>query len=244
MNKAKFVVLLLASFCSHAIAGPADYVYTPIVEYRESELDFKFGTAEEQDGTRENVASLGYGYGATEYWFTEVYFKRETAGNETLNLAEWENKFQLTETGKYPLDLGLIVELEVPLNISGPTEFKFGPLFQTDFNKVQVNVNLLFERLFGYEEADDPHITEMAYQWQLKYRWQQAFEYGLQGFGEMGEWDNWEAADEQSHKLGPAIFGKFAVGGKHAFKYNAAMLFGISDVAPDLTFRMQAEYEF
>ena len=70
------------------------------------------------------------------------------------------------------------------------------------------------------------------------------FEYGLQGFGGTGPWNDWDASDDQSHKVGPAIFGRFAAGGHQAIKYNAAWLFGVSDAAPDNTFRMQVEYEF
>ena len=101
-----------------AFAGPADYVYTPTVEYGEREIDFKHGNAKQQDGTRKQVSSLGFGYGATEYWFTEIYLKHESEGTHNLNIAEWENKFQLTETGKYPVDVGLIAEFEAPLNNS------------------------------------------------------------------------------------------------------------------------------
>jgi len=227
--------------CCLAHAGPADYVYTPAVEYGERGIDFKFGTA--KDGTREQVASLGLGYGATEYWFTEVYLKHEREDSDRLTLAEWGNKFQLTETGKYPLDLGLIMEIEAPLNKNDPYELKLGPLLQTDFDKLQLNANLLFEHKFGGGD-DESHITEIGYQWQVKYRWAQAFEFGLQGFGEMGEWDHWENSDEQSHKMGPAVFGKVGLGDKRAIKYNAALLFGVSDAGPDHTFRMQAEYEF
>ena len=82
------------------IASPADYVYTPTVEYGEKEVDFKAGAARLKDRTLTQAASLGFGYGATETWFTEFYLKQETTGNQVANLAEWENKFQLTETGK------------------------------------------------------------------------------------------------------------------------------------------------
>jgi hypothetical protein len=233
-----------------AIAGPADYVYTPTVEQGEKEIDFKFGTAKQQDGTRDQTVSLGLGYGATEYWFTELYLKREREGSERLTLAEWENKFQLTETGKYPVDTGLIVEVEAPLsNGHEPYELRLGPLLQTEFGKLQLNGNLLFERKFGHEDTDDDgnalhHHTEIGYQWQIKYRWQPALEFGAQGFGEMGKWDNWDKANEQNHRFGPAVFGKLALGSRQAVRYNAAWLFGISDAAPDNTFRMQVEYEF
>lgn len=229
-----------------ALAGPADYIYTPTVEYGEKEIDFKYGAAKQKDGTRTEVTSLGVGYGAKEYWFTEIYVKREHEGSNGVNIAEWENKFQLTETGKYPVDVGLITEIEVPINNSNePNEFKFGPLLQTEFGKLQLNGNLLFERKFGHHnDGDDPYITEIGYQWQVKYRWQPAFEYGLQGIGEMGKWDNWDTQDRQFHRVGPAIFGKIATAPHQAIRYNAALLFGTSSAAPDNTFRMQIEYEF
>jgi hypothetical protein len=229
-----------------AFAGPADYVYTPTVNFGEKEIDFKHGSATEHDGSLTQATSLGFGYGATESWFTEIYLKRESKGSDNLTIAEWENKFQLTETGRYPLDAGLITEFEAPVNDSNkPYEFKFGPLFQTEFGKLQLNGNLLFERKFGHHnDGDSPYITQIGYQWQVKYRWRPTLEFGAQGFGEMGNWNYWETIDNQNHRIGPAVFGKFALGNKHAIKYNAAWLFGASDAAPDQTFRMQAEYEF
>lgn len=227
------------------MAGAADYVYTPTVESGEKEIDFKFGTAKQPDGTRSTATSLGFGYGATDYWFTELYLKRELEGGEGLSLAEWENKFQLTETGKYAVDIGLITEIEAPLNSSNePWEFKIGPLFQTEFGKLQLNGNVLFERKFGSKDADDSHVTEMGYQWQAKYRLQPEFEFGLQGLGEMGEWNNWNSANSQIHRIGPAVFGKVKLGQRQALKYNTALLFGTSEAAPNHTFRMQVEYEF
>ncbi|MGC2048554.1 MAG: hypothetical protein WA635_08080 [Gallionella sp.] len=241
-----FIFLATTLNTSIAFAGPADYVYTPTVEYGEREIDFKHGSARQQDGTLAQVTSLGFGYGATESWFTEVYLKRESEGSEGLTIAEWENKFQLTETGRYAVDAGLITEFEAPVNNSSePYEFKFGPLLQTEFGKLQLNGNLLFERKFDHHnDGDDPYITEIGYQWQVKYRWQPALEFGAQGFGEMGEWDDWDKQDNQIHRVGPAVFGKFGLGDHHVIKYNAAWLVGSSDAAPDHTFRMQVEYEF
>lgn len=243
---APWMVFALSGLLSaSAMAGPADYVYTPTVEYGEREIDFKYGTESPPAAERATVSSVGVGYGATEYWFTELYLKRETEGVNGITLAEWENKFQLLETGKYPLDLGFIVELETPVSGSGPNEIKVGPLLQTELGKLQLNANLLFERAFG--QADDsgtPFATNFLYQWQVKYRLQPSFEFGLQGFGEMGEWNNWVGEEEQIHKAGPAVFGKLPLGNRETIKYNAAWLLGASTAAPDHTFRVQIEYEF
>lgn len=226
-----------------AKAGPADYIYTPTVEYGEKEIDFKAGSARRHGDPNESASSIGFGYGAREWWFTELYlkFKRENYEGSKYDAVEWENKFQLTETGKYPVDVGFLVEVERPQLRAEGWEVKWGPLFQTEFGKVQLNGNLLFERNYRAAFASD---TQFQYQWQAKYRWLPQFEFGLQGFGEMGKWNHWAPRDERIHTAGPAVFGKLSLGDHRDIKYNAAWLVGTSRAAPDHTFRMQVEYEF
>jgi len=228
-----------------AFAGPADYVYTPTVEYGEKEIDFKYGTARQKNGTLVQATNVGYGYGAGEYWFTEFYLKQKRSGNQIENMAEWENKFQLTETGEYPVDFGLVTELEAPLSADLPWEVKLGSLFQTEYGKLQLNGNLLLKRAFGKaDKSGEPYATNLLYQWQAKYRWKPDFEYGVQGFGELGKWNDWSKQADQFHNAGPAIFGRFVLGKGQAIRYNAAWLFGTSEATPKHTFRIQAEYEY
>lgn len=244
MKRLAAIAAATASLCAqHAHAGPSDYIFLPGVEYGEREIDFKFGTAKSGDTERFSAASIGFGWGATPWWFTEFYakYEREHPEGTKFDAWEWENKFQLTETGKYFADVGFITEIERPRDHTEGYEFKFGPLFQTDFGKVQLNANLLFERHYRAETSGP---MEMGYQWQVKYRLQPTFEFGLQGFGEVGKWNDWAPSDEQNHRFGPAVFGKLALGDKQVLKYNAAWLFGASKAAPDNTFRMQVEYEF
>jgi hypothetical protein len=229
----------------HAVAGPSDYVFEPKVEYGEREIDLKFGHASNRaPGDDEQAASsLGFGYGATEHWFTEFYVKWKNTDTDGTHYdaLEWENKFQLTETGEYPVDVGFITEIEHPQDHGEGWEVKMGPLFQTEFGKLQANANFLFTR--NYKSAT-PNPTQFGYQVQLKYRWRPAFEYGLQGFGDMGDLDHWGDSRQQSQRFGPAIFGRIGVGQHKAVRYNAALLFGTTAGAPKQTFRLQAEYEF
>ena len=227
----------------HTYAGPSDSIHSPAVEYGEKEIDFKVGSASSADAPRASEASIGFGYGVKEWWFTELYLKYKREGDQGVkhDAVEWENKFQLTQTGEYPVDVGFLVEIERPRDHAEGWEIKWGPLFETDFGKVQLNVNPLFKRHYRAEEPSD---TEFLYEWQAKYRWKQEFEFGLQGFGEMGKWNHWAPADERSHRVGPAIFGKLHVSSTQAIKYNAAWLFGASKAAADNTFRLQIEYEF
>lgn len=232
---------LLAAPTLHA--GPADYVFLPSVEYGEREVDFKAGSARNSGEPSDSAVSLGFGYGATQRWFTEIYgkYKREQGEALIFDAWEWENKFQLTEPGEYPVDLGFIIEIERPRDHAEGYETRFGPLLQKEFDRVQLNLNLLLERHF---RASEPGESQFGYQWQAKHRWRPLFEYGLQGFGEVAKWNHWGQADERSHRLGPAVFGKGALSGRQAIRYNAAWLFGVTDAAPAHTLRVQIEYEF
>jgi hypothetical protein len=228
-------------------AGPSDYIYVPAVEYGEREIDFKAGSWKRRgdEPVRQSAASLGFGYGATQWWFTEAYLKFEKEGGERTkyDAFEWENKFQLTEPNKYPVDVGFITEIEIPKErrVEG-YELRLGPLFQFDTGAVRWNANLLFERIFRGEESS--HATEMGYQLQGRYELSPNLGAGVQAFGEMGKWDHWDPASEQNHRAGPAIFGKVKLGGRQAIVYNAAWLHGVSSAAPRDSFRVQAELEF
>jgi hypothetical protein len=230
-------------------AGPSEYVFLPGVEYGEREIDVKYGTSKLADGAgRESAGSLGLGWGAAPWCFTEAYLKyhREPGDRTKYDAFEWENKFQLTETGRYAVDVGLITEFEVPKERrTEGYEFRIGPLFQWETGMVQWNANALLTRIFrGEPEPGERRVTELGYQFQVKYRASPAFEYGLQAFGDLGEWDHWAPGAQQSHRLGPAVFGKFKVGERETLRYNAAWLVGANKGAPDNTFRMQIEYEF
>lgn len=244
MKKYAPLVVAGALLCPvFAIAGPSDYVYTPGVERGEKEIDFKYGSAAKKDTPNESAASIGFGYGVNDWWFTEFYakFKRELNEDTKFDAFEWENKFQLTQTGKYPVDVGFLLEIERPKDHAEGWEIKWGPLFQTEFGQVQLNGNLLFQRSYAAIERSE---LELKYQWQVKYRWKPELELGLQGMGDMGPVHHFAARDEQSHRVGPAVFGKIHVGGNQAIKYNAAWLIGSSQAAPDNTLRLQVEYEF
>ena len=249
MNSARLLFLATLSTISlTAHADPADYIKTPAIEYGEREIEFKFGTSKLAAGEgRESAGTFGFGYGVTPYWFTEAYVKYQKAPDDRtrFDAVEWENKFLLTETGKYPLDVGLFVELEVPRMRSEGYELRYGPLFQGEVGNTQFNGNLFLKRSYRAEsEPDSPAVTEFHYQLQAKYRLRRDFEFGIQAFGELGKWNHWDSRDKQNHRVGPAIFGKLPLGGRDAIRYDIAWLLGASKAAPDSTLRVQLEYEF
>jgi hypothetical protein len=232
---------LLLPLVAHA--GPNEYVISPIVEQGEKEIEFKWGTDKHKDQPGGNATSLGFGVGVTSWWATELSakWKREPGESHGFDAVEWENRFQLTPTGKYPVDAGFLLEIERPKDRAEGYELTYGPLLQAEWGAVQGNLNLLLQKHVRASESFD---TELHYQVQLKYRQSEKFEWGAQGFGSFGRWDKWAPSSQQEHKFGPAIFGKIKLSGKQAIKYNAAILFGTNDASPRTTLRLQTEYEF
>src|SRR5665647_1236852 len=110
------IALCLTQIQITAYAGSNDYVRTPTVVQGEREIDFKWGIQRNTDGSSESATSLGFGYGVNSWWFTEFYakYKRQPGEANLFDAWELENKFQLTETGQYPVDIGFFLEVERP----------------------------------------------------------------------------------------------------------------------------------
>jgi len=247
-----FAPLVLAAALGLPVAAhadPQDYVHVPNVEYGEREIDFKAGTwkLKGEEPGRESGASVGFGWGATPWWFTEAYlmYHKDTEGGTKYDAFEWENIFQLTEHNQYWADLGLLTEIELPKeHATEGYEFKIGPLVQKDFGNWRWNANLLFEHRYRGREQET-NATVMSYELQAKTGVGHHLEAGLQAFGEMGRWNHWDPKDEQVHRIGPAIFGKVKLGeGRQLVRWNAGFLWGVTDSSPKDSFRLQAEYEF
>jgi len=74
---------------------------------------------------------------------------------------------------------------------------------------------------------------EVGYRLQSRWRSGTALEGGIQGFGE-----------EDAHLLGPAVFGGGKLGEGYKYKWDAAVLAGLTDDAEDWRLRWQFELEF
>lgn len=243
----KKAILAMASLWlfagTHAHAGPNDYIRLPTVEFGEREIDFKSGVQKNRDGSTETAHSIGFGFTPTPWWFTEIYAKYARPAGESngFDAWEWENRLQLTESGKYPVDVGLLLEIERPQDRTEGYEITYGPMFQSEWGKVQGNFNAFIQK---HARAIAAFDTELLYQLQLKYRNSEQLEWGVQGFGNVGHWNQWNSSGQQEFKIGPALFGKVRTGIKQAVKWNAGLLAGTTSVTPKTTLRFQAEFEF
>lgn len=240
---AVFPLLLSAAHDAHA--GPASKVYTLNIEAGETELEFLGGAYDDDnnDVDGERAWKVAVGHGMTDWWKSEVEFEWEKEPHAGTKYTEVElvNIFRFTEPGEYFVDVGLFTELKFPDESDDANKLEIGPMFQKEIGRTVNNLNLIWVRDYG-SNAD--HDTEFEYAWQSRWKGDPVLEFGVQGMGETGNWDDMNSGHDQEHKMGPAIFGQFKTGpGNNKIKYDAAVLVGMTDDTPDTTLRFQVEYE-
>ena len=84
LNATRLAAAVALALPLFAHADPDEYVHVPAVEYGEKEIDFKYGTREFKDAhERDSAGSIGFGWGAKTWWFTEAYLKYHKEGSDT-----------------------------------------------------------------------------------------------------------------------------------------------------------------
>jgi hypothetical protein len=233
------LLALALGFSATAVAGPADKVYRPIVEKGETEFELRGGYFDFGDEPNEYawVADLGYAF--TNRWKSELVFEYEGEAGEGggPEAVEWENLFVLTEQGEHWVDVGLLVEAEHTFS-AAPEEFKLGLLLEKEVGPTIADLNLVAVREFGDDASDE---TGLEYRWQVKWRGNEALEWGVQGLGGLGTFEH--LGEESGHSIGPALFGVQRLASGNKVAYDAAVLGGLDDNAPDLTIRFNLEFE-
>jgi len=215
---------LIAAAAAAASADPGYYVVTAYDNEGQRTIDLRYWTVKKPGKAAKLWPEVGVGYGVTSRWHTELLASFiGTADTATrLDDWQWQNDLLLTQ-GQYPFDLAIHANLIRAADSNEGYALEIGPVLQTDVGRTQLNANLFFERSY---RTDEPSPTLLKYQWQIKHRWRPALQFGLQGFGELGQWDDWAARERQSHRAGPAIFGTLPLGTQRSVIYQAAILKG------------------
>jgi hypothetical protein len=236
---------LLAALPLASRAAPFK-VYSPTVQQGVAEVEYRgyVDSDHRSELNKSQEQNFSVGYGLTDYWFTEVYTVYGKDGSAPLKnqSIEWENRFQLTPQGKYPVDYGLLAEFEFATRSGDPNEFSIAPIFESELSRhLLATANLFFERQFGGTEREPG--TTFAYAGRLRYHLNRYFDPALELFGEPGEIGRFGAWDRQDHWMGPAFYGEARLG-HGALEYSAALLFGTSQAASDRRAVVRLEYEF
>jgi high-affinity iron transporter len=239
IRSAPLACLALAMIFMPTAANATKKVYSPYVEKGELEIETRQGYAIDSDDDVDGEWKQKYavGYGVTDVWFTEVYGEWEKEGDDGADIEftaiEWENRFQLTNPGEYWADLGALVEY-VHNTDGGADKIEAKALVAKDVGKFSHTVNLKIQREFGEKSS---HETEYGSAFNSRYRYSPVFEPGIEMYNSFGNFEG--DFDDRKHMMGPVAQGKILGN----IGYDAGVLFGISDAAPDATVKLILEYE-
>ena len=235
------LMLLMAMLATSAAAETGYYVVTPYPNDGERVVDFKYWNAKPSGKPPRDLPEIGFAYNVNSRWYTElsVAWFRFGAGSEKLASVEWQNDVMLTQ-GQYPFDLALhssVSRAESDHSVG----LELGPEIQTEIGPLQLNLNLFLQRDLRVTPSES---TELAYQWQLRYHGRAALQFGAQGFGEVGKWNDWLPRSQQSHRAGPAVFGSLPMGGRQVLRYEAAYLIGTNSAQNAKSVTLRVQYAF
>jgi hypothetical protein len=219
-------------------------VYSPYVEQGVLELETRgfrsFDRSSDKDDQQSQIYEVGYGVNS--WWSTSIFGRidKEPGADYRYRATAWENIFQLTEQGKYPVDVGLYLEYQKS-HLGEPDEFETKLLLQRDVGPLAVTANLIFNREIGRGSGKG---VGFEYAVRANYPWKRELQFNIEAFGEPGRLTGFEEGSAQQHLLGPVLSGKFNFTNLPGnFIYEAGYLFGLTSGGPQGTVKWLLEYE-
>lgn len=179
---------------------------------------------------------LAVHYGVTSFWQTELAAEFEGSDHEDTEVAAlaWKNIFQLAPKGTLFIDPGVMVEYAKSVT-GGPDEVIGKLLVAKDLGQFSHLANIGIAREVGDESSND---NEYGFGYGVSYNLNEHLRLGGEWHSDFGDFQG--DYDDQSHRAGPVAYGEIT----HGVHYEAGVLVGVSDSAPDAEFKAAFEYEF
>ena len=215
-------------------------IYSPRVDQGELSVEVNMNYNTDHRSALNNYFSqvAGFEYGVTDYWQTELSgeFEKDNNASDQLTNIKWENILAPWKPGQNWINAALYVELEKGAHSGDPNNFETKILLEKDIQNFVNTANIVASHEFGPN-----HDTNWngAFAWRTKYRLNEKFEPGFEYYANFGKLHDIVSYSQQDHIAGPVIQGKFG-----PVKYDTGVLFGISKAAPDVTYKLNLEYEF
>ena len=242
---------------AYAGGGVFEVIHPDVVEGGfELEVLSGFTLDSVESGEEISVHEIAFAYSPTSFWKTTFAFEIANIKDESAEVEgfEWENLFLLpfgeghgkgghshdhSDHGFVALEaVGIFAALEVP-NSGGIRDgaIEVGPVAEIAFGNVETVANFLFEFPFADEE-------NVGVSWALQVKYPVTKQIGI-GFEVFGGIENaFEGESEDTHLVGPAIYGSFNLGRGRELEPRLAVLFGLNDNSPDAVLSFNLELKF
>ena len=229
------IALAWAALAAPAMADPGYYIVTPYDQAGRVGTELRYWTVKPDDDEATLWPEVGLSYGVNSRWTTRILASWIGYGASDLVLSSWnwQNIIMLTQ-GEKPYDLAIHAQLI--RNRGYSTALELGPAWQTDLGRLKLNANAFWE----YDNAK--RDTRLKLQWRGVYRVVPGWRVGVEGFSEVGKWNDWLPRARQSHRAGPALLATLWDEGPDTVTLNAAYLFGKTYGSRGDMFTMQLQW--
>jgi hypothetical protein len=226
------------------------HVFMPEVEFHEFEFEHNgLFTFDKKDSPLNGLQSYtnAIGYGVTPFWGVELEIESNTVPGSSVHYAAttMENTFQLTEPGKYAINLGLFVEISKSALRDVPSSGTFGPIIQKELNNVAGvdslhTVDLFFSHDIGHGAG---HETGFQLAWQSRLEVMPAINPAVETYWLIPDIRNPGRFNTQQFFVGPVLVGSWNFAPYGKLGYEAGYLFGATSATPRGAVRWKLEYE-
>ena len=119
----------------------------------------------------------------------------------------------------------------------------FGPItkLSTPGGKGWLTINPYLENQFGRNSG--PGLN-MLYGWQGRWKINDTWAVGIDGFGKIADFAHAPALRDQDHRLGPAVGTEFKLGGDRTITVDTALLVGLTESTPELSLKFNVGAPF
>jgi hypothetical protein len=220
MRCGRWLALWVALWVAPVVADPGYYVVAPYDQAGRLGAELRYWTTKAPGENAVLWPELGLSYGINTRWTTRLLasWEGESLRGTRLDTWNWINEVLLTQ-GEKPYDLAIHAQL-VHNREDGSHALELGPVWQTDLGRLKLNANAFWE----YDSAK--RDTRLKLQWRGVYRVAPGWRVGLEGFSEVGQWNDWAPRQRQSHRAGPALLATLWDAGPDTVTLNAGYLFG------------------
>ncbi len=225
---------ILALLATTGIAHATKSITSPYVTEGRATVELRTGYdfMEDSDNDTARWRTLA-SYGVTSFWDTRFSGTWSNRDETTTDAWAWENKFQLAPKGAWPIDTA--VRLDYSDTTNGNSDKISAHLIGAKkFGEFTNTANFIFSREVG-DDASNDVTFDMAYG--ISHPVNDNYSLGLEYYGSFQDFDN--SYNEQSHLLGPVVYATHG-----PIRYQAGVLAGISEAAPDVSLKANLSYSF
>jgi hypothetical protein len=231
---------VMAAFLFVKPAFAIDKIYSPNVEKGEAEIEYNFSHTFDNDSDKDNAQAheLEFEYTPTDHWKTALVLEAEREPGEEIEMTatEWENVLSFWDQGEKWADAGVLLAYIHANHDADADALEAKLLLEKQAGKFVNRLNFGAEQEIGSNAAGGPDFSG---NWSTHYRLNEHFEPGFEIQSDFGQDATLRHFNQQEHYIGPALSGEIV----HNVKYEAALLFGVSDAAADTATRFKLEYE-